>query len=106
MVSPSLCGYVNNIDFTVNLSMLGTRKKFNELVKIVGNQFSGRLAKIICSEEPGLYSIGTLQLTPSYDPLEGKGELVIEWTTCMSDKTLPETSKWIKKNPQRKLMLQ
>ena len=28
------------------------------------------------------------------------------WTTCMLDKTLPETSKWIKKNPQRKLMLQ
>lgn len=64
--------------FTVNLSMLGTRKKFNELVKSVGNQFSGRLAKVICSEEPGLYSIGTLQLTPSYDPLEGRGELVIE----------------------------
>lgn len=64
--------------FTVNLSMLGTREKFNELVKVAGNQFSGKLAKVICSEEPGLYCIGTLQLTPSYDPIEGRGELVIE----------------------------
>ena len=64
--------------FTVNLSMLGTREKFNELVKAAGNQFSGRLAKVICSEEPGLYCIGTLQLTPSYDPIEGRGELVFE----------------------------
>lgn len=66
--------------FTVNLSMLGTRDKFNELVKAAGNQFSGRLAKVICSEEPGLYCIGTLQLTPAYDPIEGRGELVIECT--------------------------
>ena len=66
--------------FTVNLSMLGTREKFNELVKVAGNQFSGRLAKVICSEEPGLYCIGTLQLTPSYDPLTGKGQLVMECT--------------------------
>lgn len=64
--------------FTVNLSMLGTRDKFNELVKATGNQFSGRLAKVTCSEEPGLYCIGTLQLTPAYDPIEGRGELVIE----------------------------
>lgn len=64
--------------FTVNLSMLGTREKFNELVKAAGNQFSGRLAKVICSEEPDLYCVGTLQLTPAYDPIEGRGELVIE----------------------------
>lgn len=64
--------------FTVNLSMLGTREKFNELVKAASNQFSGRLAKVTCSEEPGLYCIGTLQLTPAYDPIEGRGELVIE----------------------------
>lgn len=64
--------------FTVNLSMLGTREKFNELVKAAGNQFSGRLAKVICSEEPDLYCVGTLQLTPAYDPIEGRGKLVIE----------------------------
>lgn len=64
--------------FSVVLSMLGTRKKFNELVKLTGNRFSGRLAKVICSEEPELYCIGTLQLTPAYDPIAGRGELTIE----------------------------
>lgn len=64
--------------FTIVLSMLGTRDNFNELVKRIGNQFSGRLAKVICSEEPDLYCLGTLQLTPSYDPLAGRGELTIE----------------------------
>lgn len=64
--------------FTVSLSMLGTREKFNELVKAASNRFSGRLAKVVTSEEPGLYCIGTLQLAPSYNPIEGRGELEIE----------------------------
>lgn len=64
--------------FSITLSMLGTREKYNELVKAISNQFSGRLAKVICSEEPGLYYYGTLQMTPDYDPLAGKGELAIE----------------------------
>ena len=64
--------------FTIVLSMLGTREKYNQLVKECSNRFSGRLAKVICSEEPSLYSIGTLELKPTYDPLTGRGELVIE----------------------------
>ena len=64
--------------FNVVLSMLGTRTKFNELVKKTTNQFSGRLANVICSEEPDLYCTGTLQMTPAYDPITGKGELSIE----------------------------
>lgn len=64
--------------FTIVLSMLGTREKYNKLVKECSNRFSGRLAKVICSEEPSLYSIGTLELKPTYDPLTGRSELVIE----------------------------
>lgn len=64
--------------FTILLSMLGTREKYNNFVKECSNQFSGRLAKVICSEEPSLYCVGTLELKPSYDPLTGRGELVIE----------------------------
>lgn len=63
--------------FTISLSMLGTRERFNELVRETSNQFAGRLAKVITSEEPDLYCIGTLEIETSYDPLEGKGELVI-----------------------------
>ena len=63
--------------FTISLSMLGTRERFNELVRETSNQFAGRLAKVITSEDPDLYCIGTLEIETSYDPLEGKGELVI-----------------------------
>lgn len=64
--------------FTVTLSMLGTRDKFNEAIKKASNEFNGKLAKVICSEEPDLYCIGTLELSSAYDPISGKGELVIE----------------------------
>lgn len=63
--------------FTISLSMLGAREKFNELVRTTSNQFAGRLAKVTTSEEPDLYCIGTLEIETSYDPLDGKGELVI-----------------------------
>lgn len=63
--------------FTISLSMLGAREKFNELVRRTSNKFAGRLAKVVTSEEPDLYCIGTLEIAPSYDPLDGKGELVI-----------------------------
>lgn len=66
--------------FTITLSMLGTRSDFDEKIKIMSNRYAGRLCKVITSEEPNLYAVGTLQLTPSYDPLTGKGQLVIECT--------------------------
>lgn len=66
--------------FTITLSMLGTRSDFDEKVKIMSNQYAGRLCKVRKSEEPNLYAVGTLQLTPSYDPLTGKGQLVLECT--------------------------
>ena len=59
------------------LSMLGTREQFNEKVSAVVNPFAGQLVKVVCSEEPGLYAIGTLEMAPAYDPLTGKGQLTI-----------------------------
>lgn len=66
--------------FTITLSMLGTRSDFDEKVRIMSNRYAGRLYKVITSEEPSLYAVGTLQLTPSYDPLTYKGILTIECT--------------------------
>lgn len=63
--------------FTISLSMLGEREKFNELVRDTSNRFAGKLAQVITSEEPDLYCIGTLEIAPSYDSIASKGELVI-----------------------------
>ena len=63
--------------FTISLSMLGTREEFNEIVRRTSNRFAGKLAQVITSEESDLYCIGTLEIKPSYDPLTGKGMLVI-----------------------------
>ena len=63
--------------FEIVLSMLGTRAQFNEKADAVVNQFAGMLTQVFCSEEPGLYAIGTLEMAPAYDPLTGKGQLTI-----------------------------
>lgn len=63
--------------FEIVLSMLGTRVQFNEKVSAVVNRFAGYLVKVVCSEEPGLYAVGTLEMSPAYDPLTGKGQLTI-----------------------------
>lgn len=65
--------------FSITLSMLGTRQKFNTMSEVLANRYAGQLIKVILSEEPGLYAIGTLELEPAYDPLTGKGQMVI---TC------------------------
>ena len=64
--------------FTIVLTMLGTRQAFNEKVRIMGNRYQGRLLRVVCSEEPSLYVLGTLDLSPEYDPLTGKGSITIE----------------------------
>ena len=63
--------------FTIVLSKLGTRSEFNAAVSDVVNRFAGKLAKVICTEEPDLFYIGTLEASPSYDPLTAKGELIL-----------------------------
>ena len=65
--------------FQIILSMLGNRITFNEMVSQTANRLAGRLAKVVLSEEPALYCIGTLQIESTYAPLTGKGTISI---TC------------------------
>ena len=62
--------------FDITLVMLGSRARFNSMVSAAVNRFAGQFVRVICSEEPGLYAVGTLEAAPSYDPLSGKGQLV------------------------------
>ena len=62
-------------NFEIILSMLGTREQFNQKVSAVVNPFAGQLVKVVCSEEPGLYAIGTLEMVPAFEPLTGKGQI-------------------------------
>lgn len=63
--------------FDITLSMLGAREKFNQMSEQIVNRFAGRLVNVILSEEPALYHVGTLEITPGYDPLIHKGQLAI-----------------------------
>jgi len=63
--------------FDITLSMLGTREKFNQMSEQIVNRFAGQLAGVILSEEPALYCVGTLKITPGYDPITHKGQLTI-----------------------------
>ena len=58
--------------FTIVLTMLGDRKKYNRMVEELSNNYSGHLCRIILSEEPEFYYVGTLELEDSFDPLTGK----------------------------------
>ena len=63
--------------FEILLSMLGSREKFNQRKDILANLYAGQLCQVILSEEPDLYAVGTLELEPAYDPLTGKGQMVL-----------------------------
>ena len=63
--------------FDITLSMLGIREKFNQMSEQTVNRFAGQLVNVILSEEPALYYVGTLEITPGYDPLAHKGQLAI-----------------------------
>lgn len=63
--------------FELTFSMLGDRAAFNQMVSEIANRFSGHLVQVICSEEPELYLVGTVEAAPTYDPLAGKGQLIL-----------------------------
>lgn len=63
--------------FDITISMLGTREKFNQMSDQIVNRFAGRLVNVILSEELDVYCVGTLEITPGYDPLAHKGQLTI-----------------------------
>lgn len=54
--------------FQITLSMLGDRIKFNEMISRTVNRLAGRLAKVVLSEEPELYYIGTIQMESPMRP--------------------------------------
>ena len=66
--------------FDMFFSMLGDRADFDRLVSTVVNQFAGQLCRVTLTEDPTLYALGTLEADPTYDPLTGKGQLVLSCT--------------------------
>lgn len=63
--------------FEITLSMLGSRAAFDQKVSEAANRFAGQLCKVMFSEEPGLYALGTLELSTEYESLTGKGTLLL-----------------------------
>lgn len=63
--------------FEITLSMLGSRAAFDQKVSEAANRFAGQLCTVILSEEPGMYALGTLELSTEYEPLTGKGTLLL-----------------------------
>ena len=52
--------------FSITLSMLGSREKFNQMKDLLANLYAGQLCQVILSEELDLYALGTLELEPAY----------------------------------------
>lgn len=46
--------------FSITLSMLGMREKFNAMSEVLANRYAGQLTKVILREEPGFSYKGTL----------------------------------------------
>lgn len=66
--------------FDITLSCLKYREDFNRMADEIVNRYAGQLVNVILSEEPNLYCIGTLEITPNYDPLTHKGQLSLSCT--------------------------
>ena len=66
--------------FDMTFSMLGDRADYDRLVSVVVNQFAGQLCRVTLTEDPTLYALGTLEADRTYDPLTGKGTLVLSCT--------------------------
>ena len=47
--------------FEITLTMLGTRAEYDSMVSEAVNRYAGQLVQVICSEEPDLYYIGTIE---------------------------------------------
>ena len=74
--------------FDMTFSMLGERAVYDLLVGLVVNQFAGQLCRVTLTEDPTLYALGTLEADPTYDPLTGKGLLVLSCTQYIQNVTL------------------
>lgn len=63
--------------FEIVLSMLGSREKYNAMLADTVNRLAGQLCQVSTSEEADLYAVGTVECSPAYDPLSGKGILTL-----------------------------
>lgn len=63
--------------FVIVLTMLGSREKYNAMVSATVNILAGRLCKVVTSEEPDLYAVGTIECAQAYDGHSGKGQLTL-----------------------------
>ena len=66
--------------FDMTFSMLGDRADYDRLVSAAVNQFAGKLCRVTLTEDPTLYALGTIEAEPAYNPLTGKGTLVLSCT--------------------------
>ena len=66
--------------FDMTFSMLGDRADYDAQVSAMVNQFAGQLCRVTLTEDSTVYALGTLEAAPSYDPLTGKGVLVLSCT--------------------------
>ena len=66
--------------FYMTFSMLGDRADYDRLVSAAVNQFAGKLCRVTLTEDPTLYALGTIEAEPAYNPLTGKGTLVLSCT--------------------------
>ncbi|MGM9649202.1 MAG: hypothetical protein ACI3XY_04455 [Butyricicoccaceae bacterium] len=64
-------------EFSITLAMLGTRVEYDARVSEIANRYAGRLVKVVRSELPEVYAVGTLQIEAEYDPMARKGQLVL-----------------------------
>lgn len=66
--------------FTISLSMCGTRIKFNQMINDIVNEYNGKLTQVICTDSSDVYAMGTLEISTSYNPLTGKGQVILSCT--------------------------
>ncbi len=66
--------------FDLTFTMLGSRAAFDAMASEVVNRYAGQLVQVICTEDPSLYYVGTIEVVSSYAPLTGKGTLVLSST--------------------------
>ena len=65
--------------FSITLSMLGSREKFNQMKDLLANLYAGQLCQVILSEELDLYALGTLELEPAPYRERPDGAVLLGW---------------------------
>lgn len=68
-------------EFSIALSrMCRDRAAFMEKEREIAQKISGQLLKVILSETPAYYYVGTITVSSKYDPITGRAELTLSST--------------------------